>query len=121
MIRHFVFLRNVIGMFLLFLLTSCSEVGLLSEENSWIVGTINGVGDFLKVYIVLQISIIVLGLILGIFLGGLGKIISLVAHFIWIVSVRDYGFLNVLLLFSIFSIISFLFNLIRSNNRKDTY
>lgn len=103
------------------LITSCSEVGLLSDKNSWIVNNISSVGDFFKVYIILQISIIITGLILGIFLGKLGYIISLVIHFIWIISARDYGFLNVILLFGLFTIVSFLFNLIRSRNRTGTY
>ena len=121
MINKFKFQRIAFVIFLLLLLASCSEVGLLSEDNSWLVGHISGVGDFFKVYIVLQISILIVGLLIGLFLHKLGHIISLILHFIWIISARDYGFLNVLLLFSIFSIISFLFNLILINKRKDTY
>ena len=100
------------------LLTSCSEIGLLSEKNSWIVNNIDSVGDFLKVYFVLQISIILVSLILGILLGRLGYIISLVIHFIWIVSARDYGFFKVLLLFGLFTIVSYLINLLKAGNRK---
>ncbi|GGZ92181.1 hypothetical protein [Algibacter mikhailovii] len=99
-------------------LTSCSEIGLLSEKNSWIVNNIDSVGVFLKVYFVLQISIIIVSLILGIFLGRLGYLISLVIHFIWIVSARDYGFFKVLLLFGLFTIVSFLINLLKAGNRQ---
>ena len=95
-------------------LTGCSEIGLLSNKNSWLPADIYSTGDFFKVYIVLQISIILISLILGIFLGNLGYIISLALHFIWIVSARDYGFLNVLLLFGMFTIISFLLNAVRA-------
>ena len=98
-------------------LSSCSNVGLLSERNRWIVDDISGIGDFFKVYFVLQLSIILIGLLLGTVLGKLGYIISLGVHFIWIVAYRDYGFLNVLLLFTFFSIVSFLFNLIISRKR----
>ena len=93
----------------LLFLSSCSDVGLLSEKNSWIVRNIDSFGDFFKVYFVLQISIILTSLILGTFLGNIGYIISLAIHFIWIISARDYGFFIVLLLFGLFSIISFLF------------
>ena len=95
------------------LLTSCSEIGLLSENNSWIVNNINSVGDFFKVYFVLQVSIIIVGVILGIFLGDLGNMISLVFHFIWIVSARDYGFFIVLLLFGFFTLVTFLIKLLK--------
>lgn len=100
---------------LFFLLTtSCStNIGLMSEKNSWLVHEMDGLGDFLQVYFVLQLSILLIALILGIFLGKAGQIISLVMHFIWIISYRDYGFITVLLLFSLFSLVSFLYNLLR--------
>lgn len=98
----------------LMLTNSCSSnIGLMSEKNSWLVREMDGPGDFLQVYIVLQLSILLIAIVLGFFLGKAGQIISLVMHFIWIVSFRDYGFLTVLLLFSLFSIVSFLYNLIR--------
>lgn len=90
------------------LLTSCKSVGLLSNKNSWLPDGIEGVADFFKVYFVLQLSILLIGILLGFFLGRAGYIVSLVLHFIWIVSYRDYGFFIVLLLFGLFSIISFL-------------
>ncbi|UMB52619.1 hypothetical protein MKD41_09745 [Lutibacter sp. A64] len=97
----------------LLLLTSCSEVGLLSEKNSWIVNDISSIEDFFKVYVVLQVSIIIVGVILSLLLSKLGSIISLIIHFIWIVYERDYGFLNVLLLFGLFTIVSFLIRMIK--------
>lgn len=69
---------------------------------------IDDLGDFFKVYIRLQISIVILTFLCSILLGNFGYIVSVVAHFIWVISERDYGFFNVLLLFSIASIISFL-------------
>lgn len=96
------------GFFVLLILSSCSSIGLLSEENSWLTNDIESVGDFFGVYFVLQISIIIVSLILSFFFGKGGNSISLIAHFIWIVSYRDYGFWLVLLLFSLFSIVSFI-------------
>ena len=106
----FVFLFILLSVLLF---NSCSNIGLLDNKNSWLVQDITSVVDFFKVYLVLQLSIFLVSLLLGFFLGGLGDIISLVIHFIWIVSQRDYGFFNVLLLFGIFSIFSFLMSLIR--------
>lgn len=100
---------------------SCDSVGLLSEKNSWIVDDINNFGDFIKVYIVLQISIIIVAIIFGFLLGKAGYYISLIIHFIWIVSSREYGFLIVILLFSLFTIISFIYNLIRFGAKKNPY
>jgi len=96
------------------LLSSCSEVGLLSEKNSWILDEINSVSDFFKVYLVIQLSMLILGLLLSTILDDLGKLISLVAHFIWIVYARDYGFFTVMLLFGLLSIISILFQVVYS-------
>lgn len=106
-------------LFSMLLLTSCSEIGLLSEKNSWLVQDINSVGDFIKVYLVLQLSIFLVSLLIGFFLGRLGDIISLVIHFIWIVSARDYGFFKVLLLFGVFSIVSFLISLLRGGRQRN--
>lgn len=101
----------------LLMLTSCSSVGLLSEKNSWLPHEIDGVGDFFGVYVVLQISILLISLLLSIIFGRAGYIISLISHFIWIVSYRDYGFWSVLLLFGLFSIVSFIINLLRAPKR----
>jgi len=100
---------------------SCDSVGLLSEKNSWVVDDINNFGDFFKVYLVLQISIIIVAIIISFFLGKAGYYISLIIHFIWIVSSRDYGFLMVILLFGLFTIISFLYNVIRFRTKNDSY
>jgi hypothetical protein len=98
-------------------LCSCTEVGLLSEKNSWILEEINTVSDFFKVYFMLQLSILIFGVFLSLIIGDLGYFIILIAHFIWIVSARDYGYLNLFLLFGLMTVISivlnFLFNLIR--------
>jgi len=104
--------------FVLLTLSSCSSVGLLSEKNSWLPHDIESVGDFFGVYFVLQISIIIVSLILVFFFGKGGYIISLIAHFIWIVSYRDYGFWLVLLLFGLFSIVSFIINIFFGTKRN---
>jgi hypothetical protein len=97
---------------LLVLLSSCSEVGLLSEKNSWILDEINSVSDFFKVYFILQLSLLIYGTLLSLLLGDLGYLIILILHFIWIVYARDYGFFTVLLLFGLLTIISKLLNFV---------
>jgi hypothetical protein len=99
-----------IFLFLILLFTSCKDVGLLSEKNSWVLDNIETIGDFFTVYLILQVSIIIVGVLLSFLLGKLGFVISLIAHFIWIVLARDYGYLNLILLFGLFSIISTVLN-----------
>lgn len=96
---------------LMLLLSSCSEVGLMSEKNSWILDEINSVSDFFKVYFMLQLSMILYGLMLSLLIGELGNFIILIAHFIWIIYARDYGFFTVLLLFGLLSIFTILLKL----------
>ncbi len=111
--------RILIVILVSLLLTSCSSVGLLDDNIPY---TINSVGQFLKLYLVLQISILIVGLLLSLFLGKLGYIISLLLHFIWIVSQRDYGFFKVFLLFGLFSIISFVISKYKDLKRiKEDY
>ena len=98
--------------FLSVFFSSCSSVGLLDERNSWMVTNINSIGAFLKVYIALQISILLMSLATSLFLGRLGYFVVVFFHFIWIVTYRDYGFFMVLLLFSIFSLISWVFSIL---------
>lgn len=110
--------RNVfLILFSLVLFTSCSSVMLVGDSTA---KSIDSVGDFLGVYIMLQLSIFIMGVLLSFFLGGFGYVVSVIAHFIWVVSERDYGFFTVLLLFSLASIVSFLLNilvaLIKSKN-----
>jgi hypothetical protein len=98
-------------------LTSCSSVGLMSEKNSWLPYEIEGVGDFFSVYIVLQVSLLIVSMLLSFISGQIGYIITLVLHFIWIVTYRDYGFFIVLLLFGLFLVFGFIINLfIRKDN-----
>ena len=104
--------------FVLLTLSSCSSVGLLSEKNSWLPHDITSFGDFFGIYFTLQISIIIVSLILGFFFGKGGNTIALIAHFIWIVSYRDYGFWLVLLLFGLFSIVTFIINIFFGAKRK---
>lgn len=111
---------TIFVIFFSLVLTSCDSIGLLSEKNSWIVNDINGFGDFIKVYVALQISIIIVAIIIGLFLGKAGYYISLIIHFIWIISSRDYGFFNVLLLFGLFTILSFLYNIYRFGSKLDS-
>ena len=100
-------------------LSGCSSVGLMSEKNSWLPDEIESFGDFFGVYFVMQISMIIVSLLLSFIIGKGGYTVSLVLHFIWIVSYRDYGFFNVLLLFGLFSVISFVIislNIFNKNN-----
>jgi len=93
-----------------FLLQSCSEVGLL--KDSLMPQEIHHVTGFFVTYVILQLSILFVGLLLSIFLGSFGHTISIVAHFIWVVLYRDYGFLNVLLLFGLSTVINYVFYLL---------
>jgi hypothetical protein len=95
----------------------------MSNKNSWLPHEISGFGDFVLIFSVLFISIlisnIILGGIFGVLIGGgRGKVvvaISLIAHFIWLVSFRDYGFWMIFLLFGLLPIaIIFLDSLIRN-------
>jgi hypothetical protein len=116
--RQKILLTSIVLVVATMLLSSCNSIGLLSEKNSWLLDDIDSFGDFIKVYFVLQLSIILIGVFLGFFLGKGGYIVALILHFIWIVSYRDYGFFIVLLLFGLFSIISFLIstlNIFRRN------
>lgn len=111
-------LRTLLLPALAVVITGCSNVGLLSDRNRRVLDEISDVGDFFKVYFILQLSIIFVGLLLMFIFGRAGYYISLIAHFIWIISFRDYGFFIVLLLFSFFSIVSFLFNLLIGRRRR---
>jgi hypothetical protein len=86
-------------------LTSCSEVGLMSNKNRYLPHDIDGLGEFFQVFIVLQISMLFVALLLSFFIGGAGGYISGILHFIWIVSYRDYGFLTVLFLFGLLQLV----------------
>ncbi len=99
--------RLLIIVFLPLLFISCDSIGFLSEKNRFLPHQIETFGDFVVVYFILQLSILFVTLVLGIFLGKGGSLISLVIHFIWIVSFRDYGFFKVLLLFGIFTFVKF--------------
>ena len=96
----------------LLFLSSCSSVGLIDESELPL--KITSTGGFLKVYLLLQLSILFVSVILSFFLSRLGYIIALLLHFILIVKYRDYGFWIVLLLFSLFTIISILVNFLIS-------
>jgi lipoprotein len=101
-----ILMRNsiVLSLFgLSFLLQSCSSIGLMDKGTPM---QINDFGDFFSMYIVLQISILLIAIILSLFLGDIGYIISLLLHFIWIISYRDYGFFTVLMLFGLATIVS---------------
>jgi hypothetical protein len=80
---------------ILFSLQSCSSIGLLSDDSSLFPREINDFSDFIGVWFYLQISILLVGLLLGLFLGETGSNISTILHFIWIISYRDYGFWTV--------------------------
>jgi hypothetical protein len=87
------------------ILTSCSEVGLMSNKNKYLPHDIDGFGEFFQVFIVLQLSMLLVGLLLSIFFGNGGGYFSGVLHFIWIVSYRDYGFFTVLALFAFLQLV----------------
>lgn len=106
-------------LFAILFLTSCSSIGLMSEENSWLPHEIEGVGDFFNIYIAIQVSVLIISILLSFIIFKLGYIVALILHFIWIVTYRDYGFFIVLLLFGLFSIVSFVIdslNLFKRNN-----
>ena len=86
-----------------FLLQSCSSIGFMGKGTP---KQINDFGDFFSMYIILQISILFIAIILSLFLGDIGYIISLLLHFIWVISYRDYGFFTVLMLFGLATIVS---------------
>jgi hypothetical protein len=115
--------RNLNPLFCLLLttllLTSCKSIGLLSDKNSWLPDDIESFGDFFGIYFVLQISILLTSILLGLILGKGGYIVSLVLHFIWIVSYRDYGFFMVLLLFGLFSVIQHQKGWLLHNSKKE--
>ncbi len=68
--------------------------------------------SFFGVLITLQLSILLTGIFLGLFVGKGGYSISQLIHFIWIVAYRDYGFWNVLLLFIVFTIVNILYRFV---------
>lgn len=84
------------AIFLLMAFSSCSSIGLLSENSKLFPEEINDFSDFLSVWFYLQISILLVGLLLGFFLGQAGSNISTLLHLIWIITYRDYGFWTVL-------------------------
>lgn len=93
----------------IFLLTSCSTESTEEKLLEKIIPqNITGFWSFIKTYIILQLSIFINSLFIGIFLGRLGYFISLIGHFIWIIVYRDFGFFIVLLLFSFTAIIRLL-------------
>lgn len=99
--------------------TSCSKVGLLNKKNSLVLESINSIGDFFKVYIVLQVSMLLFAMFMSVLVGKAAYKISLVLHFIWIVFARDYGFFNVLFLFLLLPSVLYLINIIGGNwNRR---
>jgi hypothetical protein len=77
-------------------LSSCSSIGLLSDDSSLFPKEIDSFSDFLSVWFFLQLSILLVGLLLGFFLGQAGSNLSTLLHFIWLISYRDYGFWTVL-------------------------
>src|SRR5690554_1722226 len=97
----------IISLFLI----SCNdpnELGLLSDRNTWLAKNINSFSDFFKTFLVLQLSIFITSMIISIFLKKIGYYVSMLIHFIWIVWFRDYGFMNVCILFTL----PIIFNLI---------
>jgi len=80
----------------------------MAEHNSWLPKNIESFGDFLGVYFAIQISVIIVSIIFSLIIGRAGYFVSLILHYIWIITYRDYGFFIVLLLFGLFSIISHL-------------
>jgi hypothetical protein len=106
-------------LFAILFLTSCNSVGLMSEKNSWLPHEIEGIGDFFSAYITIQLSILIVSILLSFILGQGAYIVVLILHFIWIVTYRDYGFFIVLLLFGLFSVISFVINSLNLFSRNN--
>ena len=101
-----ILMRNsiVLSLFgLSFLLQSCSSIGLMDKGTPM---QINDFGDFFSVYIMLQISILLISALLSLIIGGASYSISILLHFIWVISYRDYGFFIVLMLFGLATIVS---------------
>ena len=119
-INH-IFYLSLTSFLILILLSSCSEIGLLSEKNSYVVEDITDFSTFISVYIVLQISILLISLLLSLVFGKAGGDLSLLLHFIWVVNYRDYGFFIVLLLFGAFTIIIKMLIFSIFTNKPDNY
>ena len=83
----------------LMLLSSCSRFGFLGNKSKYTPIEIESFGDFFSLYLILQLSILFIGVLIAIPLGKDASNISTLLHFIWIVSYRDYGFFIVLGLF----------------------
>ena len=97
--------RNVLLLITsMLLLTSCSSIMLVGDDT---LQSIESIGDFFKVYFILQLSIYICSLIFTFIPLG-GRTTSIIIHFIWVVSERDYGFFKVMLLFSLFTNIRYL-------------
>ena len=95
---------NVLGcLFLAVLLTSCSKIGFLNDNNSWLPYDLSSFGDFLKAYLVVQISIFVISFLVSFLLGNWAYVLVLFLHWVWLVNYRDYGFWKILLLFFFFT------------------
>ena len=121
-----IFFSFSITLFLGALLTSCGNIEQMTDVISLLVQNITSVGDFFKVYIVIQLSIFIDTLIFGLLISLLFHsnssyivyIFMIIIHFIWIVTNRDYGFFIVLLLFSLFTIILWIYSYIRGIRRN---
>ena len=112
--------RNILALLVIsLLLVGCSSDSKVMFLMKGIPESIDTVGDFLLTWFLLQISILLLALLLGVFLGELGFTISSIVHFIWIIMYRDYGFIKVTLLFFLFGIVTYLLSIIRSFIKRE--
>ena len=93
---------------ILLLLTGC--VGIMFEKNSWLPEEMDGVNDFLKVFLVLEVSIFLFALPLNFIVGQASITISTIIHWIWIVYNREYGIFMVIALFGFSYFISYVIN-----------
>jgi len=113
--------KTLIYILLLLLLSSCDEVGLLSDKNKYLVDVITNPSSFFGVLITLQLSILLTGVLLGLFIGKGGYSISQLIHFVWIIAYRDYGFWNVLLLFIVFTVVNLLYRFVSTLIKANKY
>lgn len=98
-----------------------TDIGLLSEKNSWLLSDIENVGDFFKVFVTLQLSILITTLILSIFLKRLSYFATIIIHFGWIIWFRDYGVVYVFLIFILPFVLSVIYLKVSRQNPSRRY
>lgn len=100
-----------ITLLLTVILISCNSIGFMRDNVLPL--HIDSFYDFIKVYVILQVSIFFISFVFRIFMGkNLSRIITYFLHWLWLVDYRDYGFWTVLCLFFALSIFTFILEII---------